>query len=575
MAQERWINKMGSYTKYRKWIELAAVILAVTCVWIYWMNLKTGYSWDELTSYGASNSNYSLWMPTHKGEVELSDIVHDYILGDSLEEFIENISTFIKQTISGGYKSSELYKIYRQYQTQEYSLYWMDKDSIYDYLTVDKGERLNILSIMECDWEDTHPPLYHIALNAVCSLWPGQISKWFGFIINIISLWVVCIFIYGIVKRLRSDHYTALFTVFLYGMSVGAASTVIYIRMYAMLTAMVIALLYQHMRLRDTNYNLNGKNSFFLILNIVLGYLTQYYFCIVAVAIFGVAVFDLFYKKKYSELKKYFICFVVAAGIGLCLWPFGIKHMFLKGRGSEAIAHFGQFDRYFGQVLDFLKITVIQTLTNVCLGFIILVLLVGIFVFLVKKRKLDIGQIYLGVPIAFYVLLVSIVSPEAGTRYISCIFPIVVIGVINIFDLGILKARQAIAIIGAVIYCICAWMTGPDHMEIISVQERTVINEYSDKACVYVEDIYCYQRHLTELAQYDKCLIVSWDNIEELIEEPVELPEEFVLYVSSVIEEDAVINWFIENMEYTKIKVLLTREQEYAGTSIYFVSRSE
>ena len=259
MKQERWIIKECSYMKNRKWIELVAVILAVTCVWLYWMNLKTGYTWDELTSYGAANSNFTLWMPTHRGEIELSDIVQENILGDSFGEFIENISTFIKQTITGGYKSSELYKFYRQYQTQEYYLYWMDKDDIYNYLTVNRGERFNILSILVCDWDDTHPPLYHIVLNAVCSLWPGQISKWFGFLINIFSLWMVCIFVYGTIKRLGGGHYTGLLTVFLYGMSVGAVSTVIYIRMYAMLTAMVMALLYQHMRLRDTNYQLDGK----------------------------------------------------------------------------------------------------------------------------------------------------------------------------------------------------------------------------------------------------------------------------------------------------------------------------
>lgn len=553
-------------------LEITGAILVVSCIWIFWMNLRTGYSWDDLTSYGAANSNYSLWMPTKKGDIELSDIIEKYILGDSTEDFLSNINKFIHQTLENGYRSSDLYRIYQQYQSQEELLYWINKDDIYDYLTVNEGERFHILSILECNWEDTHPPLYHIILNAICSMFPGKMSKWFGFTLNMISLWGVCIFIYLVFFRLMNNHRSALFAIIVYGVSSGAISTVIYIRMYAMLTLMVLALLYQHLYLCDKGYRLKGKLSFFLIMNLLLGYLTQYFFCIAAVVMFGVAVYDMLHKRLYQELRKYIGVVFLSAVLSLCIWPFGIKHMFFTGRGSEAIEHFTRFNNVLFQMAGFLKVIIRQVFANVWIFLLVAIIVTVCLPTLVKKRSLDIKQAYIWIVSGVYILLVTIASPVAETRYIACIFPLLIIGVLNILCMIIKRYRFIIAIVGLIIFSICVNIIGPDYMEVIGTKEKEILEHYGDNACIYVEDIYCYQRHLVELAQYDKCLIVNWNELENIQEEQIELPEKAVLYVSSVIDEKKVVDWFRKNTQYDDISILLDGEDEYAGTSIYYMT---
>lgn len=625
MHREKSVRKPA----VRSCLELIAVILAVSCLWVSWMNQKTGYCWDDLTSYGAANSSYSLWMPTEKGKLELKDVVKGRLLGNSFGEFIGNISRFFRQTMEGGYSSSDLYQAYQSYRTQEMTPYWIEKEDIYEYLTVQKGERLNILSIMECDWEDTHPPLYHIALNAVCSLFPGQMSKWFAFTVNLISLQAACGLVYLIMKELRKSHPTALLTVAVYGMSAGAISTAVYLRMYAMLTAMVLALVYLHLTLAGRGYRMNRRGSVRMICIWVLGYLTQYYFCIAAAALALVAVWNMLHRGLYRECRAYLGRIMLAAVIGLVLWPFGIKHMFLTGRGSEAVSNFADPVNVFLRLTGYLQVIVRQVMA----GWWILLLVAGLLavnrIFLRKGKEAD-GSIrvsgqanplkgrrpekntagenmpgenisegtasdmrkavwdskipaamYLWTLVIFYILLVTVASPGAETRYIACIFPVVVIGIMCELDSagrdGIGKRipkrlRATGAVAGVLIYFMSTCIIGPEYVEKLSEREEAILQEYSDKACIYVEEIFCYQRHLMELTRYDRCLIVNWGRIGDALKQ-AELPEEAVLYVSTVLDGNEVTEWFLKNTDYRNVDLLLDRTEEYADTGIYYLSK--
>lgn len=566
------------FKRYGK-AELLAVIVVITTVWMYWMNMKTGFCWDELTSYGVANSNYSLWFNTREGEVELHELVENYIFGDTVGEFVQNISNFVKQTMKDGYKSSDLYKIYRQYQTQDYQLAWKDKEDIYDYLTVNEGERFHIFSIYECNWEDVHPPLYHIMLNAVCSLFIGQMSKWFAFVVNVLALWGTCLCIYGIMKKIGMKHNGALFTVLVYGLGAGAASTAIYLRMYAMLTLMVVALVYQHICLRENGYNLKKRDSATLIIIIVLGYLTQYFFCVVAFALFLLTVVDMIRSKNSKKLRKYILHFGLAVLIGLCLWPFGIKHMFLRGRGTEAIENIGQTSRYLEQIRGYLMVTGQQVFGNAVLGIAIGILLIIAYVIYRKKNNsinihLTNSHYYIIIPAIFYLFVISIISPEVSERYVTCIFPLITMWTIFIFSQVINKYKKAIAISGLIIYSICSFIAGPVFMRIIPLKEKVVLNSYRENACIFVDkgENSSYQMHLDELACYDKLLIVYNDSMEDLF--TVELPENVVVYVSCLLEMEDVKQWFQINTDYTNLEILLTPEEEYGGAGILYLSKS-
>lgn len=555
-------------------IQVLIVILMVTFIWGYWMNLKTGFNWDELTSYGAANSNYSLWFHSREQEIELGELVDTYIWGDSVGEFAANLSTFIKQTIENGYKSSDLYKVYRKYQTQETKLSWAGKEDIYDYLTVNKGEQLNIASIYECNWEDTHPPLYHILLNAVCSLFPGVMSKWFGFVINIAALWGTCVFVYGIMRRLGAGHGVAVLTIAVYGSSVGAASTALYIRMYALMTLAVVALIFQHMCLKEKEYQISRKVFLFLVLNIVLGYLIQYYFCIVALVVFIISVIDMLSKKYYRECKKYTLCFLFSAVVGLCIWPFGVKHMFLRGRGPEALSNLGEGSRYGAQLSGYLTVIKEQVFVNgaVC-TLVVAMLALSILLLYRRRKKLSEGKLNLIlIPVLIYLLFVAIISPEVSERYIACVYPLFMVIILFIFDKALLKNRKWIAIFAFVAFAIISFQAKPSFLPIIGDKESEMLKKYSEKACIYVEKNYCYQMHLMELADYQKVMIVNWEHLDYLFNGETDLPDEIVLYVSCLLEPEEIIEEFKENTDYSQFDILLDNTEEYGEANVFFLS---
>lgn len=577
MAKSGGIRKEKRQKRFL--IEFIILVLAVTCIWLYWMNLKTGYSWDDLTSYGAANSNYSLWMPAQKGEMTLGDVVEEQLLGDSFSDFVGNLTHFFKQTISGGYQSSDLYQAYQQYRNQDEELYWMDKEDIYDYLTVQEGERLNLFSILECNWEDTHPPLYHIVLNAVCSAFPGEMSKWFGFTVNMLSLWVASVLVYMIMKSLGRTHGEALLAVAVYGVSNGAISTVVYLRMYAMLTAFVLALLYQHIRLSQKSYQLSRRDSVWLILNLAAGYLTQYYFCFAAAVLAGIAVCSMLKKGLKKECGAYVGRLLLAAVIGMCVWPFGIKHMFLTGRGSQAVGNFRNLDSFLMQLADFLKTIVKNVFANPII--LIVAFIAAGYLVVVKKekkymdggeQKIALRRIYIWPLVILYLLLATVASPVAGTRYISCIFPVIVIGVMDILESGVRKNRFLFAVSGLLIYFICSSIVEPEYVDRRSDKEEAVLREYKNNACIYIEEIYCYQRHLTELAEYERCMIVNWESREGLLNSKIELPGSAVLYVSSVVDDREVVDWILDHTSYTAAEILVPATEEYAGTAIYYLT---
>lgn len=68
---------------------------------------------------------------------------------------------------------------------------WYDGSYFYNSLAATGMERFNISMVFENQAMDTHPPLFYVFLNIVCSIFPGVYSKWFGIGLNIFFLILV------------------------------------------------------------------------------------------------------------------------------------------------------------------------------------------------------------------------------------------------------------------------------------------------------------------------------------------------------------------------------------------------
>lgn len=158
---------------------------------------------------------------------------------------------------------------------------WHDGEYYEEYLRVDEEERGNLTPVYENQKNDVHPPLFYLLLRLGMEIIPGHFSKWVGLTLNIVIFAINTVFLYLIIEKLTRGSQAsfakmvALTSVL--AVSVAAVDTVMYIRMYCLLTLFVTITVYLHIRLLEkakVDYLLDGL----IAVVVLLGVLTQYYY---------------------------------------------------------------------------------------------------------------------------------------------------------------------------------------------------------------------------------------------------------------------------------------------------------
>lgn len=120
---------------------------------------------------------------------------------------------------------------------------WNNSEALWDYLVVNDGEQFTYDSVYSNQINDLSPPLHSMLLHTICSFFPNQFSLWYSFIINIGAFLVAMLFLFRCCTLLKSERM-ALLICTIYGFSLGAIENFIYLRMYAMCTALLMIILY-------------------------------------------------------------------------------------------------------------------------------------------------------------------------------------------------------------------------------------------------------------------------------------------------------------------------------------------
>lgn len=229
---------------------MVAVQLAV--IIYYFQFCKQGYHSDEIWSYGYANSYYQ------------KDICRDE-------------------------KGNLLYM-------NE----WLDTQVLRDYIVVNEGEQFQYDSIYHNQIMDLSPPFHSMVLHTICSFFPEQFSRWFSFSINIIAFIVCMIYLFKTAQLLKGDMF-ALCCCALYGFSMAARDTYIYLRMYAMCTAIIMIILYNllcYLKQYEENKKLVNMNLVAACITALVGFLTHYYVVsFVGILTFFVCAYLLFKKR--------------------------------------------------------------------------------------------------------------------------------------------------------------------------------------------------------------------------------------------------------------------------------------
>lgn len=202
---------------------LLAVIIVIQLIYstVIFATKKMGYHSDEICSYGLSNSYYQPYV-----------FMDDNIYVDDIES--EDIRHFGE---------------------------WTDSQVYNDYITVQQGERFSYASVYHNQALDHHPPLYYFILHTICSFFPDSFSPYYALFINLVSMAVIQIYLFKLVKLMSKSEKTALCCCLLYGAGTGALSTVIFLRQYCFITMLLVMYVYYSACVYGSMISEQGKMS--------------------------------------------------------------------------------------------------------------------------------------------------------------------------------------------------------------------------------------------------------------------------------------------------------------------------
>ena len=247
------------------------------------------------------------------------------ILRFSYGFFVQKESFHSDEAWSFGLANS-YYEPYIQYNDDTTSFKnvdtWISSDTFRNYLTVQNGERFSFGSVfynMSCD---THPPLYFILLNFLCSFFPNKYILSLGFFINIVAFTIMSIFIFKFLFLVTKSRKISLIGVLFCTFSLAMLCMTMFIRMYLCVATLGLIFTYLNAKLFYTKEcRTQISHYIFLAITALLGALTDNFFLPYAFIITVVMCMCWIINKDYKTFIKYSLCMLLGIGCSILIFP--------------------------------------------------------------------------------------------------------------------------------------------------------------------------------------------------------------------------------------------------------------
>ncbi len=556
------------YLKENKFIILTIVVLCG--LMFYFIDQKQGFHEDEIFSYGSSNYKYDnvyRWF----GYAEANqDILYNQVLKGNIISRINNLLKYKNDTDS--FTKDET--LSKEIPT------WRYKDEALNYLAIQKEDIFNYFSVYQNQARDVHPPLFYYLVHFISTFFYNNFTKYIIFTLNLI-FFVGTLFVIKKIMESLNHKELVIPTVILYGASMGCISTVMFQRMYMMVTFFSILYLYFIIKFIKDDFKI--KDKFWFILTIILGFLTQYYFCIYIVLIFIILSIYLIITKNYKKWFDFFKLHFISAIIGLVIYPFAIEDIFFSYRGignSEVKTKtFIECLQYYGDQL--IKLFGLQNIIYLVIIGLIVAIIHNVNKKEIIKNKLNIFVIFL--PIILFIIIISKIAPFLGenytSRYMMLLFPVVSIAILYILTF-LFKNKKTIFIIALSLSLLLSinglFNNTPVYLYKDYEKVMALAKENSDKYFVYVFDNYF--THLSSLPEFNtyKASLILNKNIHDFnILNNKELNEsnEFILCIKNWLNKEEILDLVLKESGYDNYEILLELNSDVEST-YYKITKS-
>lgn len=582
---------------------LPEVLLLAVCAVLLFGNIdkKQGFHMDELLSFELANAEFNPWIVPTQPKGRLAKFVEEELRGRSLQETVDNMVATALDVVENGGNSKLL-----SYKADVYEEpVWMERETFVDYVTVDETDDFSYLSVYFNVKDDNHPPLHFALLHTISSLFKGELTPLMGCIINLVCVLGIMILLmklgnwFMVIRGVPEwGRFTGFLVAAAYGLSVGAVSTTLLIRMYAMVTLWCVALLAIHVR-KLFSYMLGGtdftEHNKLLILVTVLGFWTQYFFLFYCLILAAVTVVILWIQKRKQGIWCYIRSMVLAAILGVGLFPFAISDVFSSGRGVEALENLSEgFAGYGSRLGAFAR--VLEQETGCVWLLIPFVVFVGVFA--VKRwfesRGTHKGRMRNGagllavlwIPLVGYFLLAARMSPYLVNRYIMPIFPVFVLVMvaavckgIGFWGLRLGKEKLAKFLAGVFAGMLLSGQFAilleheSEYLYLGYEEQRAIAEEYSEYPCICVYQGVGYYENLLEFTEYDRTLLVTEQELSGRQEtDSLRELSEVVILVKAGLDREAIASVLEEKYGLYEVKTLMEEGAPY-GDSVFMAKR--
>lgn len=566
--------------------ELLAVILCLLLMGVG-ISRKEGYHMDELLSFELADARYNPWIVPTQPVGRLAKYVNEEIQGDSLGETVANLKDTVMDVLRNRGNSKLL-----SYKADVYEEpVWITDRQFQDYVTVDGSDAFDYLSVYFNVKDDNHPPVHFMLLHTMSSVFQRTLSPWLGCTINLVCLGITLWLLLRLGRQLADifdlegkGRQLGILAVLLYGMSTGALVSVLLIRMYCLLSCLCVALFSVHVE-KWKNREFDKKNKGLIALT-VLGFLTQYFFLFYCILLAAVTAVILLYHRRKKEFLCYVRSMVIAAVIGLGLFPFAISDVFSSGRGIEALENlasglsgYGQRLLSFGQILADRTVGGPLFLGGCAVG---VILLLGQLIRTIRAGKLELTAMSV-IPVVGYFLLASRMSPYLVDRYIMPLFPF-----------AALLLALLLCIVGKKLAETAGWretIVGNCLLLLVLViqmfrlaaydgeylyagygEQEALAEEYAYLPCICVYTGVGYYENLPEFMHYTQTLLVKEEELENRTDtESVKALEQVIVLVKPGVEKEETMAVLREEYGYTTEEILLS--EGVHGDIVYLLSK--
>lgn len=473
---------------------------------------------------------------------------------------------------------------------------WHDPSFYHDYLTVQDNERFAYESVYETQSRDLHPPIYSFCIHTICSFFPDTFTQWFGIGLNLVFFAGALVILYVLAYLITNNKSLALIICAAYGLSTGAISNVVFIRMYMMLTFFTLLTTYLHGLLV-----IDAKNKVRILVTIcittICGFLTHYFFAVYAfIVALGFFVY-LLKHKKHREIIIYAIAMITCAIVSIMLFP-ACLHMF--SADVESTVDSAVVGGYSAKLMLFG-----WHLTKDLFGgptlFLIMVLLVAVI--MITKRLNPINMFfssYLENKNKEYVLIILVaaiftffvnikISPFYDSwRYVSYIYPIIVLLTILFAHILILRFNRnkvlTNVLLLAIIFLCTATSSMNGNIDYLFKGKADALGYVMSKYTKYSAFCVAENTHNMTIAipllmQHRKSCYVSpnstADDISLMLAKDGQTFEPIVVYFPRWNNEgdtdETILNNIIEKGNYRSSTKLFNKKQSGLSTNIYLL----